>query len=55
MKKVWKLFILALLGLIITGVTGCKKDASATPEDMMKKTTEAIPAAPQVPKDHPAH
>jgi hypothetical protein len=55
MKKLGKLFILVLLGLIAAGVTGCQKDEKTSADAMMKNAAEATPPAAQVPKDHPAH
>jgi hypothetical protein len=55
MKKLWKLFIVALLGLVLAGITGCQKEEPASPDAVMKEAAEAAPPAAQVPKDHPAH
>lgn len=55
MKKTGMLLGLALLGLVISGVQGCKEAEPTTPEVVIEKTSEALPPAVQAPKDHPAH
>ncbi len=45
-----KLCALILLGLMITGMAGCKEE---NPTDSLMKDVDN--AASEVPKDHPAH
>ncbi len=52
MKTCCKLCALALLGLFISGLAGCKDDGKSPLQSMQK---DAEKAAPDMPKDHPAH
>lgn len=58
MKKFGMMTILAVAALASMGLSGCKKEAKASPEAALKQAAEkpaaALPSA-QVPKDHPAH
>jgi hypothetical protein len=52
MKTCWKLCALALPGLFISGLTGCREEEKSPLQSMQK---DAEKAASEVPKDHPAH
>ncbi len=58
MKKSWMFLVLAAIGMVSLGLTGCKKEEPASPEAAVKKAAEqpasTLPAE-QKPKDHPAH